>query len=297
MSDTKVFRRERKFSNSSSISSASSYSTPAPVRPKRRPPPKTPKRASSAPLIDVAAPPTELSQQHGTPQVAASSSSSPLHSQCHAPLQIFPLMSLLPFVAPPTPHPHYVYGPVPQVPPTVQTGHDHSDPQPHPLSGQLSVQPHPLSAQPHPFAYNVLWNGMVTDASSQSALQAAWGPAQGHVATVSDHVTKSPSHVTNLAPLEKNRSGTQATVNGNGPLYTGSPLATPPGIGGCGPPLATPPGIGGYGPALGFYSILNNKELTPAPSSNIWTPTPPSGSQSQQEEEGEWPDWPNASTQ
>lgn len=287
ISDCKVFRRERKNSNSSTVSSASSYSAPA--RPKRRPPPKTPKRASSAPLIGVTTPPMELHQQHGTPQVSGSpASSSPLHSQCHAPLQMFPLLPLLPFMAPPTPHPHFVYGPVPQLPPTIQTGQDHLDSlsaQSHPqaLSGQL----HPTSVQPHPFAYNVLWNGQVTDASSAvpSSLQPAWVETKQ---VQQSHVTGGVA--ANLA-LPENRSigHTPAShhVTCNSVDNTGQPSP--------GSPLATPPGMGGCGPAQGFYSLLNNKDLTSDPSSTIWTPTSsndPSGM-----EEGEWPEWPDTSTQ
>lgn len=267
-------RRERKNSNSSSVSSVSSYSTPALARhPKRRPPPKTPKRASSAPLISVTTPPTEFGSPLKFVSPSPSSSSSPLRS---APVQMFPLF--LPFLAPPTPHPHFVYGPVPQCPPLVQSGHDHLAPDP--LSAQprpLSAQPHPLSAQPHPYTYNMCnWNDQATDANSAlQALQPAWanaGQVQGHTLGTLERI----GHT--AGTLETNVS----VPGGKGPLNIGHVQAN----GQCntGGPQTTPPDIGGCGPAQGFYSLLNNKELTSDPPSSIWTP-PSSGHW-----EEAWPD-------
>lgn len=183
----KPWQRERNHSTSSSISSISTYSSPAPSThpPKRRPPPRTPTRASSAPLINVPTPPPELTQQNAIPQVPSVSSPAPSQSQrpqCHAPLQMFPLYPLLPFLAPPMPHPHFLYSPMPQLPPVMQSGgHD-----------GLSVQPHPLHYMSN--------SGHVTgaDSADRSLLELPQVRSIGNQSTP-DHVI--PGHQVTLTEL------------------------------------------------------------------------------------------------
>lgn len=109
-------RRERQYSTSSSASSVSTYSSPAPVSTpctaqKRRPPPRQPKRASSAPLMTAT--PPQISAGQYAPQLLVSNSacSTPSSHRNHAPLQMFHVLPILPFISPQTPHPHFQYGP------------------------------------------------------------------------------------------------------------------------------------------------------------------------------------------
>lgn len=290
VSDGKVSRRERKNSNSSSVSSVSSYSSPVlPRPPKRRPPPRTPKRASSAPLMGVATPPADHSTQSPVNFVSGPSSTPPPSSapslQCHAPLQVYPLLPLLPFMAPPMSHPHFVYNPS-----MMPSGQDH-----------LENQPYPLLAQPHPFSYN--WNCHMMD--TNSSLQPMWAnQAPGHVITSTGHVIGSMEHVTGspgyVVTTQDHVIGSprhspdhvtakEHVIKATAGMDTGQcdeshvecNLGTDSGAGlsSTGALLATPPGMKGCGPAQGFYSLLNNKELTsdPAsyqtiPSCSIWTP-------------------------
>lgn len=111
----------------------------------------------------------------------------------------------------------------------------------------------------------------------QSSMQPVWmsaGQAPGHVITATDHVT---SHV---AALDKESSiGENSIGHSTIDLMMGSVDIEDSDIGLTGASQATPLGFEGRGPAQGFYSLLNNKELTydPAsyhatPSYSIWTP-------------------------
>ena len=139
-------------------------------------------------------------------------------------------------------------------------------PHPHfmygPVTHQLQSDHAPSTAVPWPHPLMQDWSGMTSDIPVQQPyLQPAW--------TGGGHVTRPGGHVTedSAAGFEK-----------EGGAETSAPL----------------PSIAGAGPAQGFYSFLNDQALNSdlssyqlSSSSNIWTP--PSASQSQGEELGEWP--------
>ena len=111
----------------------------------------------------------------------------------------------------------------------------------------------------------------------------------GHVIAAKDHVNAT-DHVNGLGNNAGQRNkcrveGNLGTDNGSGLCNTGAPLATPP-------------GMEGRGPAQGFYSLLNNKELTSdpglyqaTPSCSIWT------APSCDQDSVQWPGQGNNSTQ